>query len=320
MREGAFGRLPARVSAIGLGTAQLANLDGTVAGIKRLDPADARRLLEAAIDDGVSFLDTGDQYGAAEELIGSLDADRRGKVLVATKAGLRDDGARDFSPEYLRSRLNRSLRRLNSTRVDLFQLNKPAAKDWQDGRLAAFLAEEKAKGCIRFAGVVVGEPADGLRALDEPVLDAAQVLFHLTYHASEIVIGKAARLGKGVIVRSPLNSGLLSGAYRPDTVVPATDERSRYFKGPEFSARVAALHLIQKDLGVPNEKLVEFALRFASSEPGISTVIPGASSLAQARRYAACGDAEPFSVAELARIKGFVVARMTGVGGSFQLR
>lgn len=320
MREGAFGSLPARVSAIGLGTAQLANLDGTIAGIKRVAPADARRILEAAVDDGVSFLDTGDQYGAAEELLGSLDAERRGKVLVATKAGLRDDGVRDFSPEYLRSRLDRSLRRLNSTRVDLFQLNKPAAKDWEDGRLAAYLAEEKAKGRVRFAGVVVGEPADGLRALDEPVLDTVQVLFHLTYHASQPVIAKAARLGKGVIARSPLNSGLLSGAYRPDTVVPATDERSRYFKGPEFSARVAALHLIQKDLGVANDELIEFALRFASSEPGVSTVIPGASTLAQIRRYAACGEAAPFTDDELARIKRFVVARMTGVGGSFQLR
>lgn len=320
MRTGEFGRLPARVSAIGLGTAQLANLDGTVPGIRRVDPADARRILEAAVDDGVSFLDTGDQYGAAEELIGSLDAARRGKVLVATKAGLRDDGARDFSPEYLRPRLERSLRRLGSARLDLFQLNKPAAKDWEDGRLAAFLEEEKAKGRIRFAGVVVGDPADGLRALEEPVVDAVQVLYHLMYHAAGPVIAKAAHRGKGVIARSPLNSGLLSGAYRADTVIPETDERSRYFKGPEFQARVAALHLLQRDLGVPDDGLVEFALRFASSEPGVSTVIPGASSLAQARRYAACGDAPPFTAAELARIKAFAAARMSGVGGSFQLR
>ena len=320
MKTRELGRLPARVSAVGLGTAQLANLDGSVAGIRPVAPADAKRILETAVEDGVSFFDTGDQYGAAEELIGSLDSAVRARVTVATKAGLRDDGKRDFTPDYLRSRLERSLKRLKTERLDLFQLNKPSASDWKDGALAAFLAEEKQRGRIRFAGVVVGETADGLRALEEPAVDAVQVLFHLLYHGAAPVIAEAARLGKGVIVRSPLNSGLLSGAYRPDTVVPAADERSRYFAGPEFQRRVLALQQIQKDLNIADESLVEYALRFCLSEPGVSTVIPGASRLEQSRRYAACGDAEPMSSQELAKVKAAVAARMSSVGGAFQLR
>jgi|CXWL01.1.fsa_nt_gi aryl-alcohol dehydrogenase-like predicted oxidoreductase len=319
MKTRELGRLPARVSAVGLGTAQLANLDGSVAGIRLVAPADAKRILEVAVEGGVSFFDTGDQYGAAEELIGSLSPSLRARVLVATKAGLRDDGKRDFTPAYLRSRLERSLKRLKTERLDLFQLNKPSATDWQDGRLASFLNEEKQRGRLRFAGVVVGEAADGLRALEETCVDTVQVLFHLLYHGAIPVIAEAARLGKGVIVRSPLNSGLLSGSYRADTVIPSTDERSRYFAGPEFQRRVSALQAIQRDLGVPDDQLVEYALRFCLSEPGVSTVIPGASRLEQSRRYAACGDAEPMSPQELAKVKAAVAARMSGVGGAFQL-
>ncbi len=320
MKTRELGRLPARVSAVGLGTAQLANLDGSVAGIRHVAPADAKRILETAIEDGVSVFDTGDQYGAAEELIGSLDSSLRARVIVATKAGLRDDGQRDFTPVYLRSRLERSLKRLKTERLDLFQLNKPSANDWQDGHLASFLKEEKQRGRIRFAGVVVGEAADGLRALEESSIDTVQVLFHLLYHAAEPVIASAAQKGKGVIIRSPLNSGLLSGTYRSDTVVPAADERSRYFAGAEFQSRVSALQAIQSDLNITDSQLVEYALRFCLSEPGVSTVIPGASRLEQSRRYAACGDAKPMSAQELAKVKAVVAARMSGVGVTFQLQ
>ncbi|MEK7388067.1 MAG: aldo/keto reductase [Elusimicrobiota bacterium] len=320
MKTRELGRLGVRVSAVGLGTAQLANVDGSAPGVKHVDSKDARRMLERAVEDGMTFFDTGDQYGAAEELLGALPSSLRKEILVATKAGLRDDGKRDFSPDYLRARLERSLRRLKTERIDLYQLNKPSVSDWKDGRLSSFLSEEKRRGRIRFAGVVVGESADGLRALDEACVDSVQVLFHLLYHGATPVIAEAARLGKGVIVRSPLNSGLLSGSYRPDTVIPATDERSRYFTGPEFQKRILALQGIQNDLRVADASLIEFALRFCLSEPGVSTVIAGASALAQARRYAACADADPFSASELDRIKAVVAARMAGVGGAYQLR
>ena len=100
----------------------------------------------------------------------------------------------------------------------------------------------------------------------------------------------------------------LETAQRPDPV------------GPEFQRRVLALQQIQSDLNIADGSLVEYALRFCLSEPGVSTVRPGASRLEQSRRYAACGDAELLPAQELAKVKAVVTARMSGAGGAFQLR
>lgn len=315
-----FGKLGARVSEVGLGTAQLANTDGSVPGIKHVPPERAREILRVAIAEGVRFFDTGDQYGNAESLLGELSPEEKSGVLIATKAGLRPDGIRDFSPAYLEGQLVRSLRRLAVDRLDVFQLNKPSTKDLEDGKLFDFLEGQKRAGRIRFSGIVVGDVAAGELCLRSGRVDCLQVLYNLLYQEPAELIRAAGRRGVGVIVRSPLNSGLLSGAYTPETVVPSADERSRYFSGKSFQDRVAALKKIQADLNVGDDRLLEFALRFILSHPEVSTVIPGASTLEQARRYLACADQDPLSAQELAAIRQVVSRRMKDVSGAFQLR
>jgi aryl-alcohol dehydrogenase-like predicted oxidoreductase len=318
MKSRPLGALPVSVSEIGLGTAQLANVDGQVRGVKLVPAEVARTILRAAIDRGVTFFDTGDEYGAAEALLGELPSQVKRTVFIATKAGRKPDGAREFSPRYLEERVDRSLRRLGVGRLDLFQLNKPSAATLQDADLMAFLSRLKAQGKIRYAGVVVAHVEAGLAAIRSGVVDCLQVLYNLLYLETEAVMDAAHRAGVGVIVRSPLNSGVLSGAYTPETSFPAQDERSQYFTGRAFTERLEALRRIQADLHVSDRTLLEFALTFILSNPAVSIAIPGASRVEQVERYTGCSGLELFSEAERQRIREVVTREMLGLDHAFQ--
>lgn len=295
-----------RVSEIGLGTAQLANADGAFPIRKCVPMEDARRILAGAIDVGITFFDTADGYGCSEVLLGEIPAATRRSLVIATKAGRRDDGARDFSTPYLTSRVERSLKRLKTDCLDLFQLNKPSTEALKDGRVFALLSDLKRSGMIRAAGVVVDEPETGDACLASGVVDTLQVLHHLLYDGAVALMGRAAAAGRGVVVRSPLNSGLLSG---PPRVFPKDDERSRYFSGPTYEARLRTLAAIQMDLSVPDERLFEFALGYVLSEPSVSVVIPGVSALSQLARAVGVGTQARLSADEVKRVRATVALR-----------
>lgn len=318
MRYRELGRPGVRVSEVGLGTAQLSNTSGQVDGVRYMPPDDARRILRASLECGLTFFDTGDNYGDAEVLLGELPDAEKASITIATKAGLQANLVRDFSIPYIRQQVDRSLARLNVERLGLFQLNKPALRVLEDGMLFELLAELKASGKAALTGVVVGEAATGFLAVDSGTVDCLQVLYNLMYQETRPLIAYAAERGVGIIVRSPLNSGLLSGAYSRRTVFPASDERSRYFSGAAFERRLAALDEIQRALGLERERLTEFALRFVLSTPGVSVVIPGASTLGQLRDYVSATDQDPFTSAEMQHIARVVEACSEDVQRVFQ--
>lgn len=324
MRRRMLGRTGIEVSEIGLGTAQLANADGGSPGIRRISFEDARLVLEEAVGIGISFFDTGDQYGAAEHLLGTLPPGLRDRVIVATKAGLRDDGVRDFSDAYLASRLMRSLKRLNTDYLDIFQLNKPSIDQLRSGEVFDFLERQKRRGLIRWAGVVIGSIDTGFASLEAGVVDCLQVFYNVIYQEAEPLITEAFRRGVGVIVRSPLNSGLLcgiSGVGAPKRVFPIEDERSRYFCGLQYERRIAAIQAIAEDLQLdPIDGLLELALRYILSNRSVSTTIPGTSKIEQLRDFARCSCMPLLTDDELARVRTVVSHRMAGVDGPVQLQ
>lgn len=313
-----LGRLPLRVSEIGLGTAQLSNTDGRCQGVKPMEPALARRILATSIELGVNFFDTGDEYGSAELLLGELSSQTKSAITIATKAGRKPGGSRDFSEAYLRERVDRSLKRLRVDRLDLFQVNKPSKANLEDGRVFALLAELKAAGRIRFAGVVVGDTETGFQCLRAEAVDCVQVLYNLLWQQTEDLIGEAACRGIGVIIRSPLNSGLLSGTYTRGTVFPSVDERSQYFTGKMLEDRLVLLQNIQRDLEIDDRDLLETSLRFVLSNPQVSVSIPGASSVEQAIRYIKCSEKGALNAVEIERIKEIVSRYMHDVSQAFQ--
>ena len=313
-----LGKLPIRVSEIGLGTAQLANTSGRLHGVQFIPARVAREILARALDQGVNFFDTADRYGEAEMLLGECSTATKSRITIATKAGLRPEGTRDFSEDYLRKSVDQSLKQLRVDSLDLFQLNKPAEADLKDGRIFALLEDLKLSGKIRYAGIVVGETSAGFLSVDSGTVNTLQVLYNLLYQDTYQLIRYAGERGLGVVVRSPLNSGVLSGTYTSSTVFPAGDERSLYFSGANFQTRLSLLKEVQDALHIDNDDLLEFSLRFVLSCPHVSVVIPGASSVDQAVRYAKCSDLPELGESELEHIKSVVASRLSHWNQVFQ--
>ena len=318
MNYRSLGELPVSVSEIGLGTSQLSNTDGTVMGIKRITPETARAILSRAIESGVNFFDTADQYGGSELLLGELSSTTKDSITIATKAGLRPDGLRDFSESYIRQQVDRSLKRLNVNRIDLFQLNKPSQEDLADGKLFSLFDNLKTEGKIKYSGVVIGDLEAGFVCIESGRVDCLQILYNILYIGTEELIENAERKGLGVIIRSPLNSGLLSGAYTPATTFDPNDERSQFFSGKEFEDRLHALQKIQLTLGIENSGLLEFSLKYILSNSSVSTIIPGASSLGQAMRYIGCSEQARFSESCLKQIRDAISGHLSGFSQAFQ--
>jgi len=313
-----LGRIPHCVSEIGLGTAQLANTSGEFRGVRHVSSANAQSIIESAISHGVSFFDTADRYGTVESMLGELKPELKAKIFVATKAGLTEDGQRDFSASYLKSRVDHSRNQLCVDSLDLFQLNKPKLSDLQDGRLFEFLSWLKETGRSRYCGVVIGDLETGDLCLEAEPVDCIQVMYNLLYLDTDDLIGRAHESGIGVIARSPLNSGMLSGAYTVDTTFGSEDERSNYFTTHVLEERLRVVSAILDELPLPVEHLLNFALRFILANKAISVVIPGASTIAQVNSYVAASQEPAISAGDLERIKSIVGGHLQSLRQTFQ--
>ena len=288
MKSDSFGKIPFLVSKTGLGTAQLSNVSGKNNKVKNVSLDAANNILFGAVDLGMNFFDTGCNYGDAELLLGDLKRQVEEDIFIATKIGLDENGIRDFSLKVLRDQFNCSMNKLRVCRIDMLQLNKPSLSDLKDGKLYDFLDELKERDLIGFRGLVVGDILTGYESIASGRVDSIQVLFNLLCQETGDLIDYAKKNEIAVIVRSPLNSGLLSGTYSINTSFDEGDERSNYFFGKEFEERLREIHDIQQILGVDDNDLLEYSMHFIISNPGVSVVIPGASNLKQMQRYAKC--------------------------------
>ncbi|MBF0249330.1 MAG: aldo/keto reductase [Alphaproteobacteria bacterium] len=281
-----FGKTGLRVSELGFGTSQIGNTDHTHQGVKFMAQEDATAILDMAVHEGVTFFDTGRNYGSSERQMGDLRRRHGGESLtIATKAGLIGNQTRDFTRPFLEKSVEDSLAQIGGREIDVFQVNKPTLEQWRTFGIADTLARLKGKGRVRHTGLIVGELAVGYEAVRSRAVDCIQVLYNLLYHETDELIASAHQAGIAVIVRSPLNSGLLSGRYTTKTTFDANDARSTFFTGEEFNSRLESLRRIQEDLGVSSDALLGFAIRFILSRPDVSTVIPAASTPHQLMAY-----------------------------------
>src|SRR5690348_4103882 len=213
-------------------------LDVSVVGLgcnnfgRRIDLEATRIVVDAALEAGITFLDTADVYGESETFLGQVLAGRRDEVVLATKFGnpLRgalgeDHGARG-SRWYVRRAVERSLRRLRTDHIDLYQLHRPDPHTPIEETLAA-LTELVREGKVRyignsnFAGWQVAD-ADWIartRGLERFV--SAQNEYSLIETGVEAELVPALqRFGLGLLPFFPLANGLLTGKYRRDAPRP----------------------------------------------------------------------------------------------------
>lgn len=301
MEHRRLGRSQFEASVVGLGCWQL----GSDWGSTPLGEADGLAVLHAAVDAGVTFLDTADVYGdgVSEAIIGRFLSERgRDGLTVTTKMGQRADPhvAEAYTLENFRIWLDRSRRNLNVDVIDLIQLHCPPTAVFSDDRVYDALDRLVDENIITAYGVSVETCDEALAAINQPRLASVQIILNVFRRKPlERVIPAAVAAGVGIIARVPLASGLLSGRYDTSTTFAPNDHRNYNINGAEFDVgetfsgvpyavgveaarEVAAL----TPAGVTTAQL---ALRWIIDQPGVTTVIPGARSVQQAAENAGSG-------------------------------
>ena len=275
--------------------------------------------LRRAFDLGVNFYDTADVYGHghSEELIGQAFASVRANVLIATKVGFdfyRGEPAKsNFAPNYIRSALQKSLDRLRTDYVDVYQLHNPPQKLAKDDAVWETLAELKGEGAVRFYGVSTRTANDArayLRAADggdehsRSFGDTLQLAYNLLDQEAAVkgAFVEAYRQDWGVIARVPLASGMLSGKYDAGHYFPPSDFRAAWSRErmAKSAAQVEDLRFLMRP---PIETMAQAALAFVLSQEAVSTVITGAKTEAQVEDNVRAPDLAPLPADDLRRVQ-----------------
>jgi aryl-alcohol dehydrogenase-like predicted oxidoreductase len=286
MEQRHLGRSGLSVSRLGLGTM-------TWGG--DTDAEDAADQLTTFVEAGGTLLDTADVYcgGESERVIGDLvrDVVDRDDVVIATKAVLTADGARDASRRHLLRALDSSLERLGVDHVDLWQLHAYDPRTPMEETLSA-LDEAVTSGRVRYAGVSnyaawqLATAATWQRAWPgrTPIVSTQVEYSLLRRDAEDDVVPAAQQLGVGLLPWSPLGRGVLTGKYR--TGIPA-DSRAAAPHYAEFvqpylnerSARIVeSVSTAAEGLGVSP---LAVALSWVRDQPGVVAPIVGARTAGQ---------------------------------------
>jgi aryl-alcohol dehydrogenase-like predicted oxidoreductase len=276
----------------------------------RLDLERTREVVDAALDAGITFFDTADIYGnsgGSERFLGELLRRRRDRVVLATKFGMDMGEGPNGSAEYVRRAIRSSLERLQTDHLDLYYYHRPDGVTPIGETLSAMqdLVEEglvRAIGCSNFSAAQLAEADELARASGGPRFVAVQNQYSLLEREAEADgLPRARELGIAFIPYFPLASGLLTGKYRRDEPRPqGTRLEGREIDGATFD-RLEALDALAREKGL---SLLELAIAALASQPGIPSVIAGATSAEQARANAAAAGWElpPDDLAALARL------------------
>jgi len=278
MKYRLLGKTGLKVSEIGFGTWGLGGTTRGSVAYGRTDDKESIGSLRKAFELGVNFYDTAALYGYghSEKLLGKTFKRLRHKIILASKVGFVDfHGKQNFSPRYLRQSLKKSLIRLQTDYLDLYQLHSPPLLQIEnDPSIFRIMNEFKQKGLIRAIGVSVQSPEDGLRLIRKFKIDCLQVNFNLTDQRAKEngLFDECKKQNIGIIVRTPLCFGLL--IQTPLNKFLSGDHRER-FSSKQISRWTQAYPLFEKQFPSGRSSSVQNALRFCLSFPVVSTVIPG---------------------------------------------
>ncbi len=304
MKQRVFGADGASVSEIGMGAWQIGGSWGEVS------EQDALATIQAAVDAGVTFIDTADVYGdgRSERIIGRFLREGGASLFVATKLGRRGDPGwpANFTPEAMRQHTEDSLARLGVTALDLTQLHCIPTDELRCGAVFETLRGFQREGLIRRWGASVESMDEALICLEQEGLASLQIIFNIFRQKPiDTLFERAKDKGVALIVRLPLASGLLSGKLTRETRFPETDHRNfnrdgqafnvgETFAGLPYETGVEAADAI-RPLVPEGMTMAQMALRWILNWDAVTTVIPGARNPEQARGNASASDLPPLS-------------------------
>ncbi|MBC7630302.1 aldo/keto reductase [Aeromicrobium sp.] len=268
----------------------------------RIDVDQTRAVVDAAIENGVAFFDTADAYGLgeSEELLGRALAGRRDEAVVATKFGMDmqgrsgDDHGRRGSAAYVRSAAEASLRRLGIDHIDLYQLHTPdplTPIEETLGALSELVGEGKVRaiGCSNLQAWQLVDAAWTSKTGHLESFVTAQNEYSLYNRTAEVELTPAClALGVGILPYFPLAYGLLTGKYGRDVPAPSgsrLEAQAQRLADADWD-RIDALQAFAVERNI---SVLELAIGGLAEQPGVASVIAGATRPEQVEANAAAG-------------------------------
>ena len=274
-----------------------AEASGTPFGWGRTNDDDSLAAIRRARELGVTFFDTADSYGfgRSESLLGIVLSRQRQDVVIATKVGVVRDAEgklrKDFSRAHVLHAVDGSLKRLRTDYIDLLQLHNPTLDELRRDDIHEAMDRLQEVGKIRFWGVSVSSPEEGIEVVNNGWGYALQVLYNVLNQApADELFPHAYEKGFGIIARVPLASGLLSGKFRPDTVFARDDVRQNFLTPKRLEEVLPRVDEAKSIIGGTARSLAEGSLRFVLANECVSTVIPGAKNVRQVEMNASADE------------------------------
>jgi aryl-alcohol dehydrogenase-like predicted oxidoreductase len=310
MRYRTLGRTGWPVGEIGYGMWGLAGWTGS-------DEEETWTALERAVQLGCNFFDTAWGYGngRSERVLGQLVRRHPERTLyVATKIPPKNftwPSRRGFTledcfpPDHIREYVEKSLRNLELTRIDLLQFHVWEDAWAHDQRWQHVMEDLKRQALIRAVGVSVNrwEPANVLETIRTGLIDAVQVIFNIFDQAPQDELFPLCRAQDiGVIARVPFDEGTLTGTLTKESRWPDGDWRNTYFVPENLGPSVDRVEAL-RPMVPPGMTMAELALRWILAEPAVATIIPGMRKLAHVEANLAVSDGRPLDPELMQQLK-----------------
>lgn len=252
----------------------------------RVDEKGTQAVMDAAIDAGIDFFDTAETYGGgnSELFMGSGLKGKRNKVFLASKFGFGTPhiaGKNRGSPENIRAALDQSLTKLQTDRIDLYQLHRPDRDTpvvETMGALEDLVTTGKIRlyGCSFFTGAQMQEAVDEANRLDMKGFVTAQNAWNVLEREIEADLIPVCKIsGIGLLPYYPIAKGLLTGKYQRDNAAPAGSR----LDGDQYLAS-ANFDLLERLEGYARDHghgLLTLAISWLAAQPSIASIISGAS-------------------------------------------
>ncbi|WP_323703142.1 aldo/keto reductase [Mammaliicoccus sp. Dog046] len=272
-----LGKSNIEVNPIGLGT----NAVGGHNLYPNLDEEQGKDVVRAAIENGVTLLDTAFIYGPerSEELVGQVIKEyNRSDVVIATKGAHYFDGDEtklSNDPQFLKEQVEQSLERLQTDYIDLYYIHFPDEETPKDEAVAA-LQELKAAGKIKAIGVSNFTLEQLKEANKNGAVDVIQHEYNLLNRENEHILEYTAANDITFIPYFPLAAGLLAGKYNEDTTFNDLRTKNPDFQGEQFKANLKKVDKLRDIAKEHNVDVAHVVLAYYLTKPSLDVIIPGA--------------------------------------------
>lgn len=265
----------------------------------RIDAEASAKVIDTAIESGVTFFDTADRYGKgqSEDFLGRALGKRRDQIILATKFGMEmEKGQQGASPKYVLEAVDASLRRLRTDRIDLYQLHQPDSKTPITDTLGALdelvrAGKVREIGCSNFSVAQIREATDASQGRAQFV--SVQNEFSLFHREPETngVLPECERRRLAFLPYFPLASGLLTGKYREGKKLPEGSRAADGWGPKVFTEQnLAIVELLIEFAESKGHTILELAFSWLLSHKPVASVIAGASKPEQVRANAKAAD------------------------------